>query len=142
MTKKLLALLFALLAPTMLLTACGDDDDDAGDDASTEMTEDETSDEETDSEGIDQATLEAFIDAINEDPSIVCDPDNATEELLESMGGVEGCLEASAEEAGGEPYEIVDITIDGDTATATIADDDSESTVEFVQEGDQLKIAG
>lgn len=148
MNKKLLALLLSLIA-VIGLAGCGADDEDeaTADDGTAEVVEEEeaTEDEEvTESdlaEGeIDAATLEAFVDAINEDPTIVCDPENATEAFLEGVGGEETCLEQAATEPAGGEYTIDDTTIEGSTATVTITDEDATSTATFVQEGDELKI--
>ncbi|HEY9556734.1 MAG TPA: hypothetical protein VIR58_08365 [Acidimicrobiales bacterium] len=156
MTKKLLAALFSILAITLFVAGCGDDDsDESTNEESTvedEATEEEATEEEaTDDEGteeevtegeVDPATVEAFLNAINEDQSILCDPDNATEDFLASMGGEEACLQAAEANPSTESFEIVDITVDGATATAELSDSTGTRTVEFVQEGDQLKVSG
>lgn len=89
-----------------------------------------------------QESVREFIDAINENPAIVCDPENATASFLESAGGQEGCAEAAAQEEGGQPYEVKDLQIEGETATAVIEDAESTSTVTFVTEGDEIKVSG
>ena len=141
--RKYFTLLAALTAIAAFAAGCGDDEkNDAADTASQAQTEAETAAEEATEGAIDEATLREFIDAANEDPAILCDPENATAEFLEGVGGEEACAEAAAAEEPGGEYEISDVNIDGDTATLTITDDDGPSTATFVQEGEELKYAG
>ena len=141
--RKYFTLLAALTAIAAFAAGCGDDESsDAADTASQAQTQAETAAEEATGGEVDEATLREFIDAANEDPAILCDPENATAEFLETVGGEEACAEAAAQEEPGGEYEISDVSIEGDTATVTITDDDGPSTATFVQEGEELKYAG
>jgi hypothetical protein len=147
--KRSTQLLVAALAVTSLVAAgCGDDDDGADTTtvatqpaATTPPAEPEGGAEETGS--MDEETIRAFVAAIDDDPAIICDPDNATEEFLTELGGEAACREsAAAEEPGSDPSEINDITIEGTNATVTVTDSDGVSIISMVTEGDQIKIAG
>lgn len=150
MTRKLYLLVVALLAMGVLVSGCGDDDDDKKDDAPAATQTDSGAAAEAPAEEeapageaptLDEETLTSIIDTVNEDPAQLCDANNATAEFLESIGGEEACLEAAAEEPTGEEYTIDDLQIDGETATAVVTDADSTSTITFVIEGDQIKVA-
>ncbi len=157
MTRKFTLMLLALATTALVATGCGSDSKDekstsdapaatqtdtAADDATATDDPAATDDAGTQAAAIDEESLRAFIDAINEDPTIVCDADNATAELLEQFGGVDACKEAAGAEEPGKEYTIDDLQIDGADATATITDDEGTTTATFVQEGDQLKISG
>ena len=148
MPRLLRPLLLAAVAAALLTAGCGGDDkkdSDTGAPAAqtaeaTPAAADETpAAEET--VALDDETLRAFIDAINEDPTILCDPANVTAELLEMLGGAETCKTGAAEEEAGGEYTIDDLTIDGETATAVITDKDSTDTVTFVLEAGEIKLA-
>jgi hypothetical protein len=87
-----------------------------------------------------EENITAFVDALNEDPTLFCDPDNASPEVIELLGGEE-CQTNMAEEETGEEYELGEITIEGDTASTTVTDEDGTTAVEFISEGGELKVA-
>ncbi len=147
MPRRFTLPLLALLTAAAFASGCGSDDDkkdtasSGAAAATTEAAPDTATTEATDG-AIDEKNLREFIDAVNEDPSIICDADNATAELLEQLGGEDACKAAAAGEEAGPEYTIDDLTIDGDSATVVITDDKETSTNLFVQQGDQLKFAG
>jgi hypothetical protein len=142
MSRKIHPVLVAALAAAAFAAGCGDDDEnDSGSGATATQAATPAPAATEEAAGIDEATLREFIDAVNEDATVLCDPDNVTAELLESLGGEEACKTAAAEEPGGEEYTIDDLTIEGDTATAVITDAEGTNTVTFVTEGDQIKVA-
>lgn len=147
MPRRITLSLLAVTATALLAAGCGDDDkpDSAASATATQTTEAPAEASTPATEGaatIDEENLRAFVDAINEDPAILCDPENATTEVLEQLGGEEACAAAAATEEGGKEYTIDDVQIDGDTATVVITDEDETSTNLFVQQGDELKFAG
>lgn len=84
--------------------------------------------------GADEAAIEQIINAISADPAALCGL--ATEEYLEQFGGAEGCVEAAAEQEPSPDDEILEINVDGDTATATVRDADGDDPVEFERQED------
>jgi hypothetical protein len=139
MDKKLLALVVSLLAVLGLVAGCGSDDDDSDDVAAEDTTEEAVPAGE--SEEIDPAVVEEFIAAFIDDPTLLCDPDNATEQMLEDFGGEEICLESAATEEPGQDYEVVEVQVTGGEAEAVIENATGTTKISFVQEGDQLKVA-
>src|SRR3546814_17489793 len=110
MTKKLLAALFSILAITLFVAGCGDDDsDESTNEESTvedEATEEEATEEEaTDDEGteeevsegeVEPAPVEECRNASNQDQSTLCDPDTAPEAFPADPGRAERYRNAAA----------------------------------------------
>ena len=116
MFKQRAALLLAI--PAFALAACGGDSD--------------------------EDKIKDIINEGSENPQTICD--NATDKLLEQVGGsVDACKKAAkeAEEQEGadtEKPESIDVTVDGDKATAKFKDEDGDNTVRFVKDGDDWKV--
>jgi hypothetical protein len=144
--RKLTLLLMAFAAIAAFAAGCGGDDENsettpAAESTPAEPAPSDTAAEEPAAGEIDQATLEQFVEAVNQDPTLLCDPENVTAEFLEGVGGEASCQEQAAQQPPGGEYELSDVQIDGANATAVITDDDGPQTVTFVQEGEELKVA-
>lgn len=115
MLKTRAALLLAL--PTLAFAACGGDSD--------------------------EDKIKAIIEDGAKNAETICD--NATDKLLKQVGGsADACKkaakEAEKEDGGDEAPENIDVSIDGDKATAKFKDEDGDNTVRFVKEGDDWKV--
>ena len=114
--RRALALL--LLAPAFALGACGGDSD---------------ADKITD-----------IVKAVDKEPSALCD--NATQKLLDQVGGDAAACEEQARAYGGDSAEDpikgdIDVKVDGETATATFTTEKgNDTTAKFVKDGDDWKI--
>lgn len=113
MLKTRAALLLAI--PALALGACGGDSD--------------------------EDKIKDIINQGSENPETICE--NATDKVLEQVGGsVDACKKAAgeADEGDNKKPEDIDVTVDGDKATAKFKDEDGDNTVRFVKEGDDWKI--
>jgi hypothetical protein len=116
MLKQRAALLLAI--PAFALAACGGDSD--------------------------EDKIKDIINDGSENPQTICD--HATDKLLQQVGGsVDACKTAAKEaeeDEGGDTDkpDSIDVSIDGDKATAKFEDKDGDNTVQFVKDGDEWKI--
>jgi hypothetical protein len=143
MSGRFCLLLAALLAFAVIGVGCGSDNKKSDKSAAPAAAQTDTAADTTAAATvtITEPVLKEFIDAVNQDPSILCDPTNSTAEFIDAAGGAAACKTAAKGSPAGDPYTIENITIDGDTATAIIKDATSTNTVTFVTEGDQIKVS-
>lgn len=76
----------------------------------------------------DEDQITEVLEAVAADPTTICD--HFSPAMVESLGGAEGCQDAAAaQDAQGGEVEINEITVDGETATADVTQQDGDSTV-------------
>ena len=131
-----------LCASALVAAGCGGDDDESDTSAAPAPAPAETTaaPPADPSVEITEERIREIVSAVNENPETLCDPDNITAALLEQIGGEEACLEAAGAQEPGD-FEIEEIAIEGQTATAIITEGDSTTAVTFTVEGDQIKVA-
>lgn len=138
------ASLLALSAAALVAAGCGDDDenDTAADaPAAPAQTTPAPAEAQETPDALNEDAIRELVADINEDPALLCDEENITGVLLEQIGGVEACREVvEAQDAGGD-YEIEDVTIEGNAATAIIVEDDQATAVTFTVEDGRVKVA-
>jgi hypothetical protein len=92
----------------------------------------------------DEDKIKDIINDVSENAETLCD--NATDKVLDQVGGsADECKkqarEAEAQDPDDGKPENIDVTVDGDKATAKFEDNDGEQqTVTFVKDGDDWKV--
>jgi len=96
-----------------------------------------------------EATVEAFVEALREsDAGAACEQlDTRTLDDLEVSGGCEEVLGAGLELFADEDveipdYEIGEVSVDGDTAEATLTAEATDDVIKLVQEDGEWKLDG
>ena len=114
MTPTRRTLLLLLTTPMLALSACG---------------------------GSDEDDIKDIINEVSKDSSTICQ--NASKNLLKQLGGEKDCEElarAYPDETTTEIKGDIDVTVDGDTATAKFTDNENKpQTVKFVKEDGEWK---
>lgn len=111
--RRSLALVFAV--PTVALAACG------GGGSS------------------DEDQIKGIINDTADKPATLCD--HPTDKILKQVGGTkEACVKIAKVQKASKKPDSIDVTVDGDKATAKFKDPDSSNEVGFVKEGDDWKV--
>jgi hypothetical protein len=91
----------------------------------------------------DEDQITELVQGISEEPLTICE--HLTADTLAQLGTVEECKQAGEQAGEAEPSgeaEISELQVDGDTATATVTDDDGADDVKFAKEDGEWKVDG
>lgn len=87
----------------------------------------------------DSEKITAIVEAVGGDPVKGCE--NASERLLEGLGGEEACKRAAeADDGAGSDVEVRSVKVDGDRATAKLVTKNGDQTARFVRQDGDWKI--